>query len=70
MGNILKNLGVNLVRKNNQLEIDPTTISIKELPYEIVKGLRASFFCIGALLTKLEKLKYLYQVDAILVQGQ
>jgi len=52
MGNILKNLGVNLVRKNNQLEIDPTTISIKELPYEIVKGLRASFFCIGALLTK------------------
>ena len=52
MGNILKNLGVNLVRKNNQLEIDPTTISIKELPYELVKGLRASFFCIGALLTK------------------
>ena len=39
MGNILKNLGVNLVRKNNQLEIDPTTISIKELPYELVKGL-------------------------------
>jgi len=52
MGNILKNLGVNLVRKNKQLEIDPTTISIKELPYELVKGLRASFFCIGALLTK------------------
>ena len=38
MGNILKNLGVNLVRNNNQLEIDPTTISIKELPYELVKG--------------------------------
>jgi len=51
MGNILKNLGVILVRKNNQIEIDPTTISIKELPYEHVKGLRASFFCIGALLT-------------------
>ena len=49
MENILKNLGVNLVRENNQLEIDPTTISIKELPYELVKGLRASFFCIGAL---------------------
>ena len=29
MGNILKNLGVNLVHKNNKLEIDPTTISIK-----------------------------------------
>jgi len=36
MGNILKNLGVNLVRKKNKLEIDPTTISIKELPYELV----------------------------------
>ena len=36
----------------DRLEIDPTTISIKELPYELVKGLRASFFCIGALLTK------------------
>ena len=52
MGNILKNLGVNLVHKNNQLEIDPTNISMKELPYELVNGLRASFFCIGALLTK------------------
>jgi len=38
MGKILNNLGVKLVRKNNQLEIDPTTISIKELPYELVKG--------------------------------
>jgi len=55
MGNILKNLGVNLVRKNNQLEIDPTTISIKELPYELVNGLRASFFCIGALLARFGK---------------
>ena len=36
----------------DRLEIDPTTILIKELPYELVKGLRASFFCIGALLTK------------------
>ena len=36
MGNILKNLGVNLVRKKNQLEIDPKNISIKELPYELV----------------------------------
>jgi len=52
MGNILKSLGVNLVYKNNQLEIDPTNISIKQLPYELVNGLRASFFCIGALLSK------------------
>ena len=52
MGNILKNLGVDLVNKNNQLEIDPRNISIKELPNELAKGLRASFFCIGPLLTK------------------
>ena len=52
MENILINLGVHLVKKNNQLEIDPKNIAIKELPYELVKGLRASFFCIGALLTK------------------
>ena len=52
MGNILKSLGVNLIQKNNRLEIDPKNISIKDLPYELVNGLRASFFCIGALLSK------------------
>ncbi len=52
MENILKNLGVNLVDKNNKLEIDSKNVSIKELPYELVNGLRASFFCIGALLSK------------------
>jgi len=52
MGNILKSLGVNLIQKNNRLEIDPKNISIKELPYDLVNGLRASFFCIGALLAK------------------
>ena len=52
MGNILKNLGVNLENKNNKLEIDSKNIAIKELPYELVNGLRASFFCIGALLSK------------------
>ena len=57
MGNILKNLGINLVNKNNKLEIDTQNISIKELPYELVKGLRASFFCIGPLLSKFGKAK-------------
>ena len=52
MGNILKSLGVKLTQKNNRLEIDPQNISIKDLPYELVNGLRASFFCIGALLSK------------------
>ena len=57
MGNILKNLGVILADKNNQIEIDPRNISIKELPYELVNGLRASFFCIGPLLTKFGEAK-------------
>ena len=57
MGNILKNLGVNLVVKKNKLEIDSKNISIKELPYELVNGLRASFFCIGPLLSKFGEAK-------------
>ena len=52
MGNILKNLGVNLIDQNNKLTIDPKNISIRELPYDLVNGLRASFFCIGALMSK------------------
>ena len=57
MGNILKNLGVNLVDKKSRLEIDSKNISIKELPYELVNGLRASFFCIGPILTKFGEAK-------------
>ena len=57
MENILKNLGVDLVFENNKLEIDSKNISIKELPGELVNGLRASFFCIGALLTKFGEAK-------------
>ena len=52
MGNILESLGIKLIQKNNRVEIDPKNISIKDLPYELVNGLRASFFCIGALLSK------------------
>jgi len=52
MGNILENLGVKLHNKNAQLIIDSKEIILQELPYELVNGLRASFFCIGALLTR------------------
>ena len=57
MGNILKNLGVNLKEKKNTLEIDSKNISIKKLPNELVNGLRASFFCIGPLLSKFGEAK-------------
>ena len=52
MGNILKNLGANLYNKNEDLIVDSKNVFIRELPYELVNGLRASFFCIGALLTR------------------
>ena len=57
MANILRNLGVKIVEKNNKIEIDSKNISIKELPYELVNGLRASFFCIGPLLSKFGEAK-------------
>ncbi|MBO8232465.1 UDP-N-acetylglucosamine 1-carboxyvinyltransferase [Prochlorococcus marinus str. MU1402] len=57
MANILRNLGVKIIEKNNKLEIDSQNISIKELPYELVNGLRASFFCIGPLLGKFGEAK-------------
>ena len=57
MANILRNLGVKIIEKNNNLEIDSQNISIKELPYELVNGLRASFFCIGPLLSKFGEAK-------------
>ncbi len=57
MANILRNLGVKIVETHNKLEIDSQNISIKELPYELVNGLRASFFCIGPLLSKFGEAK-------------
>ena len=57
MENILKNLGVDLVFAKNKLVIDSKNISIKELPDELVNGLRASFFCIGPLITRFGEAK-------------
>ena len=39
MANILRNLGVKIIEKNNKLEIDSQNISIKELPFELVLSL-------------------------------
>ncbi len=57
MVDILKTLGVNLTNRNDQLIIDSNEVSIKELPYKLVNGLRASFFCIGSLLTRFGEAK-------------
>ena len=53
MKNILKSLGVLLKSEGEDLVISPQNLHLCELPYELVNGLRASFFCIGPLLTKL-----------------
>tara|TARA_Y100001933_G_scaffold261220_1_gene315300 strand:- start:117 stop:1493 length:1377 start_codon:yes stop_codon:yes gene_type:complete len=55
MKNILKHLGVKLSsNKNNNLIINSNNLHTGDhLPFELVNGLRASFFCIGPLLSML-----------------
>ena len=55
MKNILKHLGVKLSSNNtNNLIINSQDLYIGDhLPFELVNGLRASFFCIGPLLSML-----------------
>ena len=55
MKNILKHLGVELNSNNaNNLIINSKSLHIGDnLPFELVNGLRASFFCIGPLLSRL-----------------
>ena len=59
MKNILKSLGVKFstkINKKNNLIINTKNLKTSEhLPLDQVKGLRASFFCIGPLLTKMGK---------------
>lgn len=53
MGQILQALGVQLRRDGDVLEIDAKNINPTEAPYDVVSQLRASFFVIGPLLTRL-----------------
>ena len=53
MKNILKTLGVKLLDEENKLIINSTNLHNGELPYDLVNGLRASFFCMGSLLARL-----------------
>ena len=53
MGQILEALGVKLHRKADKIEIDATNVDPTEAPYDVVSQLRASFFVIGPLLTRL-----------------
>jgi UDP-N-acetylglucosamine 1-carboxyvinyltransferase len=53
MSQILMALGVKLKRNGDILDLDVRDIGNSQAPYEIVSRLRASFFVIGSLLTRL-----------------
>jgi len=57
MSEILRNLGAKLTKTNNSIEINSESINNVELPYQLVHSLRASFFCVGPLLTRLGEAK-------------
>ena len=53
MKNILKSLGVELIKEKSKLKINSKNLQACQLPYQLVNSLRASFFCIGPLLARL-----------------
>ena len=57
MTKILSTMGVQINLQESAVLLNPSCLRHVELPYELVHGLRASFFCIGALLGRLGKAK-------------
>ena len=53
MGDVLASLGLKLNRDGDTLDINAQDITTSKPPYELVSRLRASFFVIGPLLTRL-----------------
>lgn len=53
MGKILSALGISLKIDGETLEIDATSVTETEAPYELVSQLRASFFALGPLLARM-----------------
>ena len=57
MCEILISLGVKVQRKDNQVLLNAGLLNCSEPPYELVNSLRASFFCIGPLLSRIGQAK-------------
>ncbi len=57
MEEILSAMGVNTSNSPNGLNLQAKLLSNSEPPYQLVNGLRASFFCIGPLLGRLGRAK-------------
>lgn len=53
MGDVLSSLGLKLNRDGDTLDINAQDVTTSKPPYELVSRLRASFFVIGPLLTRL-----------------
>lgn len=53
MGEVLTALGVSIHRRDDALDIDPSSIVSTKAPYDLVSRLRASFFVIGPLLARM-----------------
>ncbi|MEM9136022.1 MAG: UDP-N-acetylglucosamine 1-carboxyvinyltransferase [Cyanobacteria bacterium P01_F01_bin.42] len=53
MGKILSAIGMSLKINGDTLEIDGSTVTETEAPYELVSQLRASFFALGPLLARM-----------------
>ena len=52
MGDILESLGVTMNKGEGFVELNASGLNQSSPPYELVNGLRASFFCIGPLLAR------------------
>ena len=53
MENILVSLGVKVRRRSETIELEASSLTSAEPPYELVNGLRASFFAIGSILGRM-----------------
>lgn len=57
MGQILSALGIKITQQDNTLDIDARHLVQSHAPYDLVSQMRASFFVIGPLLTRLGEAK-------------
>ncbi|MEB3294600.1 MAG: UDP-N-acetylglucosamine 1-carboxyvinyltransferase [Synechococcales bacterium] len=53
MGEILASLGVKIQRNGDVMDLDASCLNQTEAPYELVSKMRASFFIMGSLLTRM-----------------
>ena len=57
MSEILLKMGVEIKKQEDSISLEAKNLRHVELPYQLVHGLRASFFCIGPLLGRLGQAK-------------